>query len=49
MWSPDGRELFYLTTTGELVSVTVDTESGFSVSRPENLPVTGSLLGRQFF
>ena len=42
MWSPDGQELFYVNEVPELVSVAVDTESAFTFSRPESLPVTGT-------
>ena len=44
VWSPDGQELFYWNAASELVSVRVDTESGFTYSPPEPLPVTGILL-----
>ena len=46
LWSPDGRELFYLNSSRKLASVAVDTTAGFTYSRtPDLLPVTGTLGG----
>ena len=44
LWSPDGKELFYVH-EDELVSVGVNTDSGFTFGRPELLPLTGILVG----
>ena len=35
LWSPDGRELFYLTRSGQLTAVPIETEGGFSYGNPE--------------
>ena len=37
MWSPDGRELFYWTSTGNLMVAPVETEPTFSARTPEPL------------
>ncbi len=46
LWSPDGKELFYVNEELELVSIAVNTDAGFSHSLPESLPVKGANLGR---
>ena len=35
LWGPDGRELFYLTPGGQLTTVPVETEDGFSYGNAE--------------
>ena len=39
VWAPDGRELFYraASSSGEMMAVTIDTESGFSAGAPTAL------------
>jgi serine/threonine-protein kinase len=48
LWSPDGRELFYLqrigTTSWRLVSLPVQTKGGFTFDKATELPIDG-LLG----
>jgi hypothetical protein len=43
LWSPDGKQIFYLsTTTGfKIVAVDVRTEPAFSVGKPVTLPIGG--------
>ncbi|MDX1390496.1 MAG: hypothetical protein R3344_15010, partial [Acidobacteriota bacterium] len=43
-WRRDGRELFYLSMEGTLMSVSIDTTSGFSAAAPVPLFDTGILV-----
>ena len=40
MWSPDGRELFFIDNDGWLTSVSVDTREGFATGLPVRLFLT---------
>jgi len=42
LWSPDGRELFYVNAASKLVAVPVDTHSGFATGVPVELFRTDS-------
>jgi hypothetical protein len=46
VWRPDGKELFYVTVTGSLMAVDIDTSKGFRAGRPRrlfNAPLSASL------
>ena len=45
MWSPDGRQLYYVPGPGQFAAVSVTTESGFAFGNPTPLPVGGALRG----
>jgi Tol biopolymer transport system component len=45
-WSPDGRELFYVSTDGRLMGTSVDTANGFALGTPRPvLTGTGYYFG----
>jgi serine/threonine protein kinase len=37
LWSPDGKELFYITTVGKMMSVSIKTSEVFSAGQPREL------------
>jgi hypothetical protein len=39
MWSPDGRELFYVDSADFLVAVPIETKNAFSAGNPQRLLV----------
>ena len=52
VWSPDGKELFFNTQVqgpnsrpGDLVSVDVHTQSGFTFGQPKLISIPGAILG----
>ena len=52
VWSPTGKEIFYLSTTGSMMSVPVDTTRGFVPGKPVPLfntrPYFSSAVGRNY-
>ena len=47
MWSPDGKELFFLTAQGSLAAVSIRTDPVFTFGNPVPLPITGFINNDQ--